>query len=168
MQDKPATTLGRRMMRHAALLAGVLVAAHAPTGEAAASTPPAAPTVAAARPVRAEAVSDEEHKWGIEAVGPALSAGGYALDFRLRVIDPEKAQPLLQKGVARYVVHTRTGATLGVFSAPKVGSLRQTAPVAEKGRMYFTMFANPGAIVKAGDEVTVVVGDMKLKRTVAR
>ncbi|RMG84918.1 MAG: hypothetical protein D6708_16425, partial [Candidatus Dadabacteria bacterium] len=33
-------------------------------------------------------------KWGIEVVGVMLSAGGYMLDFRYRVVDPEKAKPL--------------------------------------------------------------------------
>ena len=41
----------------------------------------------------------------------------------------------------------------------KTGPLRPTNPP-EEGRIYFMLFSNPG-VVKAGDEVTVQIGDFE-------
>lgn len=111
-------------------------------------------------------LTDEEKKWGIEALGPRLSAGGFMLDFRCRVLDPEKAKPLLDAKAARQLIHEKTGATLKVTSSPKVGAMRQTTSNATKGGVYFSIFANPGRTVKAGDKVTVVLGECRLERVV--
>jgi hypothetical protein len=52
-----------------------------------------------------------------------------------------------------------------VPSPPKIGPLRQTTrnsgPLA--GKTYFIFFANPGKSIKAGDKVTVVIGDFKIE-----
>ena len=98
--------------------------------------------------------------FGIEVTGVHVSAAGYMLDFRYKVLDAAKALPLLAAGVKTYLVDQATGAVLGVPSTAKVGSLRQTSREAVPGRVYFTFFANPGAAVKPGAKVTVVMGDM--------
>jgi len=104
-----------------------------------------------------------DREWGVEIVGLYLSAGGYMLDFRYRVIDPEKARPILDHRVKPYLIHAESDAKLVVPSSPKVGALRQTnrsgEPIA--GRVYFAFFANPGSFVKAGDRVHVVIGDYR-------
>lgn len=104
-----------------------------------------------------------EERWGVRIEGIRLSAAGNMLDFRYRVIDAEKASPLVDRRVKPYLLDQASGARLMVPSSPKVGPLRQTSadgkPLA--GRTYFILFANPGKYIKAGSRVTVVIGDFR-------
>jgi hypothetical protein len=101
-----------------------------------------------------------EEKWGIKILNIRLSAGGYMLDFRYRVKDPEKASPLFDRKIKPYLIDQASGAKFLVPESPKVGALRQTRkPVADKN--YFIIFANPGKYIKKGNKVSVVIGDFK-------
>lgn len=102
-------------------------------------------------------------KWGIEPIAPLLSAGGYMIDFRYRVLDPEKARPLLQRTTKACLIDETTGAKMYVPSSPKVGPLRQTTPEPRKGGVYFVMFANPGTRIQRGQRVTITIGDCTLE-----
>lgn len=104
--------------------------------------------------------SSEENN-GIEVECIQLSAAGYMLDFRYRVVDPVKAYDLLQREAETYLIDEKTNAKLIVPTPPKVGALRQKTKTPEAGRVYFVMFANPGNLVKKGDKVTVVIDDFK-------
>jgi hypothetical protein len=83
------------------------------------------------------------------------------LDFRYRVLDPEKAAPLFDRAVKPYLIDEATGSTLLVPAPPKVGPLRQTTRAPTAGRIYFMMFANPGKFIQAGQKVTVVIGEFR-------
>ncbi|MHC4676005.1 MAG: hypothetical protein ACYTBZ_26235 [Planctomycetota bacterium] len=100
-----------------------------------------------------------EQQWGVQICGIRLSAADYMLDFRYRVIDPEKAKPLLSRQVKPYLVDQESGAKLIVPVPPKVGSLRQKSNEPIPGKIYFVLFSNPGRLVKPGNKVTVVIGD---------
>ena len=101
-----------------------------------------------------------EEQWGIRVLNIRVSAGGYMLDFRYKVLDAEKAAPLFDRRIKPYLIDQATGASFAVPEPPKVGALRQTRkPVAD--RNYFIIFANPGKYVKQGDKVTVVIGDFR-------
>ena len=50
---------------------------------------------------------------------------------------------------------------MSVPTTPTVGSLRQTGIKPLINRTYFVLFANPGRQIKAGDKVTVVIGDFR-------
>jgi hypothetical protein len=111
--------------------------------------------------------ADAQAAWsdslGIEVRGLHLSAGGYMLDFRYRVLDPEKAAPLLDRKVQPYLIDSASGATLMVPGAPKVGSLRTTSRnKVVAGRSYYMLFANPGRYLQAGSKVTLVAGDARI------
>jgi len=128
---------------------------------------------AEAVPVRG--ISEEkgsiEERWGIEPLGIRLSAAGYMLDFRLKVLDPGKAAPLLVRKTKSHLIVEKTGAVFQVASSPKIGALRATVRTEEmvkQDRIYGTLFANPGRYVKAGDRVTVVMGDMKAEHLVVK
>jgi hypothetical protein len=100
---------------------------------------------------------------GIRPEALRLSAAGYILDFRYRVVDPARAAPLLDGRKRPFLVDGR-GARLGVPDTPILGSLRQTS---RNGKVatdhsYFILFANPGKYLHAGDRVTLVVGDSKV------
>ena len=93
------------------------------------------------------------------------------LDFRLRVVHPEKAAPLLLRKSDCYLIAEESGGILQVARSPKVGALRatvRTESMVKHDRIYATLFANPGRLVKAGDKVTVVMGDFRAEHVVVQ
>ena len=91
------------------------------------------------------------------------TAAGRALDFRYKVIDPDKARALFDPKVEPVLIHEATGSQFGVPRSAKVGPLRNTRKSGiEKGKTYFILFANPGGLVKSGDKVTIKVGDFRI------
>lgn len=102
-----------------------------------------------------------EEQWGVEVVGIRQSAAGYMLDFRYRVLDAEKATPLLDRRIKPELVVAKSGATLKVPVPPKIGALRQSAKFVKADRNYFILFSNPGRHVIPGDQVSVVIGEFK-------
>lgn len=105
----------------------------------------------------ATAAVELAEKWGVEVVGLRRSAAGYMLDFRYKVLDPEKAAPLFVRANKPVAVHHATGARMQIHSPAKTGPLRPTNPP-QAGRTYFMFFANAQGIVQAGDLVTVEIG----------
>ena len=106
-------------------------------------------------------LSELERKWGIQMLGLRTSAAGYMLDWRFRVLDPEKAYPLLRRQVARYLVVEKSGAVLRVPFTAKLGSMRatvRTANMVKRNKIYAGLFVNPGQHVKPGDKVSLVIG----------
>lgn len=101
-----------------------------------------------------------EKDWGVKVLWIRTSAAGHMLDFRYRVLDPEKAKPLMDRRVKAYVLTENSKLKLGVPSSPKVGALRTMPKTIKKDTNYYTMFANPG-MVSRGDKVTVVIGDFR-------
>ena len=98
----------------------------------------------------------------MEVVSLRKTAAGRMLDFRFRVIDPEKAAPLLSRGTPAYISDTATGAIMPV-PITKIGSMRQTTRQPEEGRVYFMFFQDAGQQVKSGDKVTVVIGEHRFE-----
>jgi len=107
-----------------------------------------------------------EEQWGIQAVSLRQTAHGHLLDFRYRVLDPQKAATLLRRQNKPYLIDEATGNKLPVPSMPKIGALRQSALTPEAGKVYFVMFQNPNGFVKSGSKVTVVIGDFKAEHLV--
>jgi hypothetical protein len=105
--------------------------------------------------------SSIEETWGVKVQGIRRTAAGYMLDFRYRVLDAEKAAPILDRRITPYVEVAETGARLLVPQAPKLGAMRQTSFAVKGDRDYFIVFANPYQTVSAGDQVSVVVGDFE-------
>ncbi len=107
----------------------------------------------------AEAAPSLEEQWGVEVVALRLTGANYMLDFRYKVLDPEKAAELFVHANKPVLIHHSSGARLEVPRPAKTGPLRPTnAPQA--GRIYFMFFSNPG-VVRPGDEVTVEIGEFK-------
>lgn len=109
--------------------------------------------------VQSEA-SRVEETWGIEVQSARLSAGGYMVDFRFRVLDAAKAAQIFDRKIMPHMIDQATGAKFIVPSPPKVGQLRSGGNIKE-GKIYFIFFANPAGYVKSGSKITVVVGDFK-------
>lgn len=104
-----------------------------------------------------------EETWGIRIEGARLSAGGYMIDFRYRVVDPDKAQIITGPANSPVLLDEASGARFQVPVAPKAGPLRQVSANGkpEAGRTYFILFANPGRYVKQGNKVTVEIGKFR-------
>jgi hypothetical protein len=102
-----------------------------------------------------------EDEWGVKVLGIRRTAAGYMLDFRYRVLDAEKAAPILDRRITPYLKVAATGVTLLVPQAPKLGSMRQTSFAVKPDRNYFIVFANPSQTVSVGDEVSIVIGDFQ-------
>jgi hypothetical protein len=150
------------------LLAGQALAAQpvspassaASDGSGAAATAPGDKAKAGSdRPVSDRA--GETH--GVEVLAARLSASGYVVDLRYRVLDAEKARPMLDRKVRPVLVDEATGNRFYVPQPPVVGALRQTVrnqPVTA-GKTYFMIFANPDQRLKAGDSVTLFIGEQR-------
>ena len=104
-----------------------------------------------------------KRKWGIEIVAVRVSAAGYMVDFRYKVLDPRKAMPIARRKNKPYLIDQASKAKLLVPTTPKIGSLRQTAAKLTPGRVYGAMFSNPAQVVKAGSKVTVVIGECRIE-----
>ena len=114
-----------------------------------------------------------EAYWGIELIDIQRTAANFFLRFRYRVIDAEKATPLLQRKYASnpHLIVEKNGAKLDVPFSRKIGTLRQSVRTANQikpGKNYFALFANPGQYVESGDMVTVVIGDFRAPNIVVR
>lgn len=119
--------------------------------------------LACAPALKPQPASPPAEQIGIEIVGLLLSSGGYMLDFRYKVQDATKAAPMIDRALIPYLLHESSGAKFAVPSPAKVGPLRQMPRQFEAGKQYFILFANPGQYVKAGDLVTVVIGDLRFE-----
>jgi hypothetical protein len=108
-----------------------------------------------------------EQKWGIQILGLRRSAGGYMLDFRYRVVDPEKAAGLFRRKDKPYLIDQASGRKVLVPNPPKVGPMRTSDPP-KANRNYFTFFANPGGFIQPGNKVTIVIGDFRVEDMVVQ
>jgi hypothetical protein len=93
------------------------------------------------------------------------------LDFRMRVLDREKAAPLLVRKSDCHLVVEKNGGVLKVARSPKIGALRssvRTESMVKENRVYGALFANPGRLVAPGDRVTVVMGDYRAEHLVVQ
>lgn len=141
-----------------AALAGICVQAHRDGDAPDASIAPSVDGARAASAVGFEGAEALRDRWGVEPTLLALSAAGSMIDLRYRVIDAEKARPLLDRSVKPVLIDEASGARLIVPEPPKVGMLRSSSPPRE-GLVHFVLFANPGKLLKAGASVTVEIGD---------
>ncbi len=103
--------------------------------------------------------SNLEGKWGIQVVAVRLTAAGSFVDFRFRVVDPEKSKPLMKKDTKAYLLDQTSSAKLSV-PVTSLGAQRSRGdPIA--GRNYFILFTNSSGVVRHGSKVTITIGDFK-------
>ena len=103
-------------------------------------------------------------EWGIEIVALRNTAAGMMIDFRYRVVDPDKALVFLDRTKDAFLTDQKSGLTVEI-PVGKVGPMRQTTrvgkPIAD--RIYFMLFSNPGRMIEAGSKVTITIGDFTVK-----
>ena len=98
-----------------------------------------------------------KRQWGVEVLFVRQTSAGYMLEFRYKVLDPEKAAPLFERQTKPILTHAETGAKLIVPTPAKTGALRNSNTPLE-GHTYWMFFANPGKLVDKGDVVSVEIG----------
>jgi hypothetical protein len=145
-------------------LAGLLAAGLLCSGFAAraAAPPDSAPAAAPSRAAHVVARSQRgetyyARRFGVDQLQVRATASGASLEFRYRVVDPQKASVLNDKRATPVLIDQKTGSRLTVPTMEKIGALRQVASP-EPGREYWMVFANPGKLVKPGQRVDVVIG----------
>ena len=115
----------------------------------------AAPKVAAAPTI--------EEALGVRLERLQLSAAGYMLDMRYRVLDPDKAKALFERRVRPVLIDDATGLRVTVPDTPKLGQLRSTgARNVKVDRTYSMLFANPGKSIERGTRLTLLVGEARV------
>jgi hypothetical protein len=102
-------------------------------------------------------------KWGIEIVRLKVTAAGHIIDLRYRVIDPVKSFPVFDTKIKPVLIDEQSGRDLSVYTAPKIGGMRQKTRRPEAGRIYFILFSNPGGLIKEGSQVTLKIEDVKVE-----
>jgi hypothetical protein len=101
-------------------------------------------------------------RYGVDHLQIRSISSGASLEFRYRVLNPDKAQILGDKNAKPYITDWKTGNRLTVPTMEKIGQLRQQVTRLEEGREYWMVFANPGKLVKPGDKIDVTVGPIHL------
>ncbi len=112
-------------------------------------------------PLTAADTSTIARKWGIEIESMRLASRGYMLEFRYRILDAAKAQPLFKRGTRPRLRDDKSAFESTVPNPPTTGALRSTNE-AKAGRTYFMFFANPSQFVKPGSTVTVTIGEFSV------
>ena len=105
-------------------------------------------------------------KWeanGIEVVRIKPAANGMMLDLRYRVIDLEEARKLIKQSTPITLIEQASGTILPIPNMAKVGKLRNIPNSDDTKKLYWIFFNNPGGMVKPGNKVTLVIGDVKIK-----
>lgn len=110
-----------------------------------------------------------EEQWGVKVESLRTSANGHLIDFRYRIIDPDKAMPLVDRKNKPYLIDQASGKVLAVPNTAKVGPLRTSVRNGKpkQDRVYFALFGNQG-LVKPGALVTVVIGDFRAENIVVQ
>jgi hypothetical protein len=88
------------------------------------------------------------------------------LDFRYKVLDPDKASLMLNRKEKPFLIDQATGEKFIVPSPPKIGPLRTTAIKPKQGKTYFILFANPGKFIDRGNMVTIEIGDFEARNLI--
>jgi hypothetical protein len=99
-----------------------------------------------------------KRKWGVELLFVRETSANYMLEFRYKVLDANKAKPLFERQTKPVLTHVRTGAKLIVPTPAKTGALRNSNSP-KTGKVYWMFFANPGKLVKPGEQVNIAIGE---------
>lgn len=118
--------------------------------------------------VSADLANEIADKWGIRLISLRLTAAGYMIDFRFRVLNVEKSKNFFDQRVKPHLVVERSNAKLPIPMAAKVGAFRTTnrGQNIKPNKTYYMVFGNPDAHVKSGEKVTMVIGDFKAEHLI--
>ena len=99
-----------------------------------------------------------EEQYGLRVNLVAVTAAGGLIDLRLRIIDGEKAKTLLANQANFPTL--RVGKSIELQASPDIAS--QTIKF-ENGNNIFVLYPNSQNVVKPGDTVNIVFGDLQVE-----
>lgn len=102
---------------------------------------------------------DMQNEWGIEPVHLRVTADGYMVEFRYKVIDPEKARILTDRKDFPHLQSLKSKAKLTVPYFPTVGFVKSSRRFLKKDKNYTVMFSNEGRHLIRGDKVKIEIKD---------
>lgn len=105
-------------------------------------------------------LTDLEAQWGVKPMVIRLVGADHFIDFRYRVLDPDKAMSLLQRKNKPYLIDEVTG-RVHTVPVTKLGPMRASANKPKANKNYVVLFGNPDRSIKKGSRVTVVIGDFR-------
>jgi len=108
-----------------------------------------------------------EEKWGIEITMLHLTANGYMVDLRYRVLDAAKAKELFVRKNKPMLIDQKSGKVLTVPNMGKIGPLRNSN-VPKQGKIYWMFFNNMSGLIHSGSTVSVVIGAFRAEDLVVR
>lgn len=111
--------------------------------------------------------SSAEKKWGILPLSLQLTAADQLVDYRYLVIDPDKAQVLMKQVDTAHLIDQTTGTRLSV-SRTKVDPVGQSGSRPIAGKIYPILFTNAAKVIKPGNKVTLVIGDLRMEDIVVK
>ena len=101
-----------------------------------------------------------EGVWGVGELHVKTTESGELIQFKYRVLDPNKAKVLNDKKAEPELIDAQAGVMLVVPEMEKVGKLRQSS-TPKVGMTYWMAFSNPTRVVKRGHRVDVVIGQFR-------
>lgn len=101
-------------------------------------------------------------EWGVQVSSIRVTGADHFVDFRYRVLDPEKASAIMGRDQKVALVDLASGTELPV-TVNKLGPMKSTAVKPEVNRDYVILFSNANKVLKPGSRVTVVMGDARLQ-----
>jgi hypothetical protein len=104
-----------------------------------------------------------EDRYGIHITMLAVTAGGGIVDFRFKIVDPEKANNYMHGSYEELPILLVENDGTRINPRPHTHHVNY-----EFGRTYYQFYRNPGGVVKTGSEVTAVLGDLQLRHIVVR
>ncbi len=106
-----------------------------------------------------------EEQWGIRPKAIRLTGEQFFLDFRYKILDPDKAAAVTKRGEKAFLIDQDTGKSLPV-TVNKLGPMRSTTVKPTAGKDYVILFTNPGRMVKKGAKVTLVIGELRIENLI--
>ncbi len=102
---------------------------------------------------------DLREHWGIEPVHLRITAGGYMVEFRYKIIDREKALVLSDREYFPRLQVMKSRARLSVPFFPTVGFVKSNRRFLKEGKNYTALFSNEGRHLLPGDKAFIQVRD---------
>lgn len=103
-----------------------------------------------------------EEQWGVQVKQIGVTADGGLIDFRLVVVNPDKALPLFSVENRPILIVENTGAVVDSLMHPPMA--HELAP----GKTHFFLYNNSQGAIQPGISVSVIIGDLRLEHVVAK
>jgi len=98
-----------------------------------------------------------QEDWGVEPVHMRVTANGFMIEFRYKILDVDKAMIFSDRKVFPYLLSMKSKARLSIPYGSTVGFLKSNRRFIKKGKNYIAMFSNEGQHMLKGDKVKIQI-----------